>query len=418
MLALTGGAAAAVPLAGCGSGAPDDEGGGDGGGGTVTVYWNAGHDYAAYQKVIDAFEKKHGVTVRMQKYQWPDMRTRILTDFSSGNVPDLMEEPGGWTQEFALSGDVLSLQDYLDRDGAEMGYPDDWQEAAVRHNAHRGKAYGIQLHQTCSLLLYNKAMFRKARVEPPTTWDEVVSVGKRLTGGDVHGIALNQDQSYAWPWLLQNDVRLYNPDGQELLTPRAAALEALQFQADLVHKHKVSPVPTPGTDYSGPQKLLSAERAAMIVSGPWDLEPIEKSSPDLELGVAQVPKGKKQSTILAGTSVFIPKKAKHPDLAWDLIKRLTELRTEVAVTRDEGMLMPRKSWMKEPVVQDDPLTKAFAKGLTYAEDPYLDLYVTGKYGELSIDLFRTMYQGIVMEKKPVEKAYEQYVTAGRKLIKG
>lgn len=414
-LALAGGAAAALPLSACGSGAPDaDSAGGD----AFTVYWNPGHDYAPYQKVIGAFEKEHGVTVRMQKYQWPDMRTRILTDFQSGNVPDLMEEPGGWVQEFALSGDALSLQKYVERDGEEMGFPDDWQSASVEHNSHKGEVYGVQLHQTCSLLLYNKKMFDKAGVRPPATWDEVVEVCKELTGGGVHGISLNQDPSYAWPWMLQNGVREYDPGTGELLTPREAAREALQFQADLVHKHKVSPVPTPSTDYSGPQKLLSAERAAMIVSGPWDLEPIAKSSPGLELGVAQAPKKKEQATILAGTSMLIPRKAKRPDLSWDLMKRLTTLKTELAVTEQTGMLMPRRSWAEDPVVQKDPISRQFAEGLTYARDAHEGLYVTGHYGEISVDLWKRLYQGVVMERTPVDEALESYLAAGGRLLEG
>ncbi|OEV03875.1 ABC transporter substrate-binding protein [Streptomyces oceani] len=418
LMGLAGGAAAAVPLSACGSGAPEAGGaGGSGGSGTVSVYWNAGHDYAAYRKVIAAFEKEHGVRVRMQKYQWPDMRTRILADFASGNVPDLLENTS-WVQEFALSGNALNLQKYVERDGADIGYPDDWQDATIKRNTHEGDTYGIQLHQTCSLLLYNKRMFREANVRPPTTWDEVVSVGKELTRGDVHALALNQDYTYAWPWLLQNGVRHYDPKTKDLLIPRSATLEALQFQADLVHKHKISPVPVPSTDYSGPQKLLSAERVAMIVSGPWDLEPIRASSPELELGVAQVPRKEKQSTILAGSSLLIPAKAKNPDLAWDLIKRLTQLSTEIAVTKKEGMLMPRKSWAKDPVVQNDPVANAFAEGLTYAEDAYEDLYLTGHYGELSGELFKVLYQGVIMERKPVEEAYEKYVDAGRKLIEG
>lgn len=415
VLALAGGAAAALPLSACGSGAPDADGAG---GGAFTVYWNPGHDYAPYQQVVKEFEKAHGVTVRMQKYQWPDMRTRILTDFQSGNVPDLMEEPGGWVQEFALSGDALSLQKYIERDGAEMGFPDDWQTAAVEHNSHKGEVYGIQLHQTCSLLLYNKQMFDRAGVRPPATWDEVVEVSRELTGGGVHGIALNQDPSYAWPWMLQNSVREYDPKTGKLLTPRDAAREALQFQTDLVHKHKVSPVPTPGTDYSGPQKLLSAKRAAMIVSGPWDLEPIAKSSPDLELGVAQAPKKKEQATILAGTSVLIPKKARRPDLSWDLIKRLTTLKTELAVTRQSGMLMPRKSWAEDPVVQKDTVTRQFAQGLSYARDAHEGLYLTGHYGEISVDVWKKLYQGVVMERTPVDEALDAYLAAGRRIIEG
>ncbi|EST37016.1 hypothetical protein N566_15320 [Streptomycetaceae bacterium MP113-05] len=414
-LALAGGAVAALPLSACGSGAPGaDSAGGD----AFTVYWNPGHDYAPYQRVVDAFEKDHGVTVRMQKYQWPDMRTRILTDFQSGNVPDLMEEPGGWVQEFALSGDALSLQKYVERDGAGMGFPDDWQDAAVEHNSHAGQVYGVQLHQTCSLLLYNKQMFDKAGVQPPATWGDVVEAAKELTGGGVHGIALNQDPSYAWPWMLQNSVREYDPGTGRLLIPRDAAAEALRFQADLVHRHKVSPVPTPGTDYSGPQKLLSAKRAAMIVSGPWDLEPIAKSSPDLELGVAQAPKKREQATILAGTSVFIPKKARRPDLSWDLIKRLTTLKTELAVTEQSGMLMPRRSWAEDPLVQKDPVTRQFAKGLAYARDAHQGLYRTGHYGEISVDVWKKLYQGVVMERTPVDEAVNAYLSACRRIIEG
>ncbi|MGW7517914.1 ABC transporter substrate-binding protein [Streptomyces sp. NPDC054796] len=422
LLGAAAGAAAALPLSACGAGAPEDEGGGNGGGGgsggdTFTTYWNAGHDYKAYQKVIAEFEKDHGVTVRQQLYQWDDLRTRLLTDFNSENVPDLVEEPGGWTQEFALSGDAASLRPYVERDGEKMGYPHDWQPASVRHNSHRGEPYGVQLHLTCSLLLYNKRMLDRAGIEPPTTWDEVVSAAKELTRDNVHGIALNQDQSYAWPWLLQNGVRQYDRATQDFLVPRDAALEALQFQADLVHRHKVSPVPPPGTDYSGPQKLLSADRAAMIVSGPWDLAPIAKSSPDLELGIAQAPRGKKRSTILAGTSVFVPAKAKNPDLSWDFIKRITALDVELAATKEAGMMMPRRSWAKAGQVRDDPTTRAFAEGVGYAEDPYRDVYLTGHYGEITTDLFKRLYQGVVMEGKPVEEAYEEYVAAARKLLK-
>ncbi|MFR9676939.1 ABC transporter substrate-binding protein [Streptomyces sp. TR06-5] len=412
-LALLSGAAAALPLSACGSGAPDA---GRADRGTFRVYWNPGHDYAPYRKVISRFEADHGVTVRMQKYQWPDMRTRVLTDLQSGDVPDLIEEPGGWVQEFALSGDALSLQEYVDRDGPDMGFPDDWQRAAVTHNSHRGEVYGVQLHQTCSLLLYNRTMFDAAGVRPPTTWDELVEVCAELTGGGVHGIALNQDKSYAWPWMLQNAVREYDPRTKKLLTPREAAAEALRFQADLVHKHKVSPIPTPGTDYSGPQKLLSAGRAAMILSGPWDLEPIARSSPDLDLGVAQVPRRRTQATTLAGTSLFVPAGAGRPDLSWDLIRRLTTLETELAVTRQTGMLMPRKSWAADPAVRDDRLVREFAQGLAHAQDPHAGVYLTGHYGDITEDLWERLYQGVVMQRTPVDEAMDRYLTAGRPLV--
>lgn len=421
--------AAAAPLAVACAGAPtqptEEEapggggggGGGDSKGGTFTVYWNAGHAYAAYQKVIEEFERAHSVTVNFQKYQWPDLRTRLLSDFAAGTVPDVVEEPGGWVQEFAVSGDARSLQSYVDRDGASMGFPADWQPTTVDRNSYQKQVYGIQLHLTCMLLLYNKEMFRAAKVEAPTTWEDFLTAAKKLTSGTVHGVALNQDPGYGWPWLLQNGVRYYDPSTKGLLVPNPAAIEALQFQADLVHKHKVSPVPTPGTDYSGPQKLLSAGRAAMIVTGPWDLLPIAQTSPDLPLGLAPALRHRRQATVQAGTSVFVPAKAKHPDLSWDFIKRITALDVERAATKEAGMLMPRRSWTEQPEVQDDERYKAFAQGFPYAVDTGADIRLTGRNGETD-ELFKTLYQDVVMRNVPAAYAVKTFLTAGQKVLGG
>lgn len=414
------GAAAAVPfLEACGAGAPAEETGGSGksSGGAFTVYWNAGHNYEAYQKVIAEFEKAHGLKVNLQKFQWPDMRTRILADFSSGTVPDVVEEPGGWVLEFAQTGDVLSLRDYVSKDGAAMGFPGDWQDRTVERNTYQGKVFGIQLHLTCTALFYNKEMLSAAGIAPPTTWDDFLAAAKELTKGTIHGTALNQDAGYVWSWLLQNGVTPYDPETKQLLTPNDAAIEALQFLGDLVHKHKVSSVPVAATDYSGPQKLWSAGRAAMFISGPWDLDPIAKSSPDLQLGIAQPLQRKVQATNAAGTSIFIPKKAARPDLSWDFIKRMTALKVELAATAETGMLMPRKSWADDSAVRKNQRAKPLADAFDVAVDPAKDLILTGKSGQIS-EIHKTMYQSVVMQNKPADQAVKEYLEAGQKILKG
>ncbi len=418
LLRLAGTAAvatAAAPLAtACGAGAPRS----GAGGGAFTVYWNAGHGYQAYEKVIEEFEQEHDVTVNFQKYQWPDLRTRLLADFASGAVPDVVETQGAWVQEFAVSGDALSLQDYVDSDGAEMGFPDDWLPATVSRNSYQDKVFGIQLHYTCSLLLYNRTLLDDAGVTPPSTWDELLAAARELTNGDVYGIALNQDSSYAWPWLLQNGTRFYDPDTRRTLQPRDAAVEALRFQADLAHKHKVSPVPVPSTDYAGPQKLLSANRAAMIITGPWDLKPIAEASPDLDLGIAPVLRRREQATISAGASMMVPAKAARPDLSWDFLKRVTTLDVERSVTKEAGMLMPRRSWAGQPEVQGDEQIKAFAQGLPHAVDFLEEIGPTGKSGEIADNLFKTLYQAIVVRNTPVTEALAVFDEAADRALAG
>lgn len=42
------------------------------------------------------------------------------------------------------------------------------------------------------------------------------------------------------------------------------------------------------------------------------------------------------------------------------------LETELKVTKEAGMTMPRKSWGQHPDIQADPVMRAWAEGLTYA----------------------------------------------------
>ena len=377
---------------------------------TVQVYINAGHVYDAYNQVIDQFQHDHpGWNVNLQPYQWPDMRTKILADFAAGNVPDLVEEPGGWVPEFAIASKLRSLQPYINRDGKSMGFPNDWQSYTVTRNTIQGEVYGVQLHLTCMLLFYNKDMLKQAGItQPPATWTDFLAAAKATAKGDVYGFAPNQDSGYAWPWFVQNNVHYYDPIKKVISMDNANADAALQFQADLIHKYKVAPVPIAAADYEGPQKLFSAQRAAMIISGPWDIKPILEGSPDLHWAIAPALKGQSQATVAAGTSLFIPKAAKNADMAWELLKRLVAPSVELAVTKEANMPMPRKSWTTNPAVQSIPYMSAFASGLNYALDPGTDLNKTGKSGAVT-DLFNKAYQDAIYRNLPASDALKSFV---------
>lgn len=414
LLRLGAAAATAGPLMSACSRAPEPANSNPG---TFTLYTNAGHAYEAWKQVVAQFEKDHDVSVSWQKFQWPDLQTKLQTDFAAGTTADLVEQPGGSaTVGLAVSGDVRALDDYIAKDGKALGYPDDWQAAAVDSWRHEGKIYGIQMALTCNLLFYNKQLLSQAGITtPPDDWDDFLAAAKALTMGDVYGFAPNQDYTYSHPWLLQNGVRYFNPDGKALLTPDAAALEALQFQADLVHKHKVSPVPTASNDYSGPQKLFSAKRAAMIITGPWDLKPIREGSPDIELGLALPLQKTARATNLAGAGFFIPAKSSKPDLAWDLLKRIVSLETQLKVSKEAGLTAPRKSWAESAEVKADPVMKAVADALPFAAPFDAGLPATGKKAEVDA-AYKTLYQEVMVSKKPVQAAVTSFVDAAKRAI--
>ena len=157
----------------------------------------------------------------------------------------------------------------------------------------------------------------------------------------------------------------------------------------------------------------------MMISGPWDIANIKKLNPNLKYGVTMppYPKGVEPRTLVAGTAVAIPQGAAHPEAAWELIKLLTQVDTEIEATREAGMLMPRKTWANSPVVQQNEILAAFAKLLPYAVPFGLRANQLG-LPELTWggDVFNTFYQNIIYGLKSPSEALKEYVEEGNKEI--
>lgn len=361
---------------------------------TLTVYFNAGHAYQTYLDVIDQFEKDHpGWDVQLEKFQWPDMRTKLVADFAAGTPPDLSAEPGSWVPEFAQQGLLTPLTDYI-QGSPDYGFPDDWQESSVRKNTVNGDVYGIQIHLTCATLVYNVDMLKAAGYDaPPSTWEEFREVAKATTGGGKYGFAPNPSFGYYFPWLYQNGADWYDPETRQMTFASPEAMEAIQFVGDLIHKDGSAPPPIQGADYEGPQKLFTAGRAAMIITGPWDVTPIRKGNPDLNWAVAPSLTHKDQATMQGGVSLMIPKDAKHPEMAWELIKALTARDVEVKTSLANGMTMPRKSWLASDEVQADPVLKAFGECLPYSKGTTAEITANGDYSSQ----IENIYHGAIDE---------------------
>ena len=401
--------------AGCAPVTPDS--GGAQGDNTFTIYWNAGHSYKAYESVIDQFGKDNDLQINWQKFQWPDLATKLTADFKSGSVPDLVEEMSAGTgTQYGIAGNVMAIDD-LAKSEADLKFPDDFVKGAVTARQYEGKSYSVPFHLTANgLLFYNKQLLADAGfAQPPSTWEEFSEMTKATTRNRVSGTALNSDPGYSAPFYCQQGVAFSDLAKQEFLTPEAGASKALQYMQDLIFTQKVSPAPVATTDYSGPQKLFSARRAASFVSGPWDLAPVRQGSPDIELGLAAPLKGSVRASSLAGSGLMIPTKAKNPELSMKLVAKLTALETELAATKEAGMSMPRKSWAQDPTVVSDENLKVIAAAVGLVAEQDVELSASGKLSQVS-DLYKKAYQQIVIQQRPVDQTLAEFRTQAKSAV--
>lgn len=389
---------------------------------TFTMYWNTNHRYDVYQEVIDDFAAEYNLEIDLQTYLWPDMRTKLLTDFSGGTVPDLIQTPAPWISEFGSQGLMTGLDDRID------AWPEssDWFDTAWIEVTSGGVRYGVKNHHTTFGLFYNKDLFEAAGLDPDsppqtlTEFRDYMEIIAEELGPDILGFAFDQDAGYIVNFFANAETPALIDDNEiAMATPEVReALEILQEIAS----NEWALIAEPGASYQNARRAFIEGSVAMMLSGPWDLANLAQNAPDMDYGISVPPhiQGVEPRTIVAGTAIGIPAGAEHADLAWELLTRLTALDIQVAATEEAGMLMPRKSWAESPVVQSKEGVSDFAKIVPYAipfdieaaSRGLTEIMWSGGGGDLTTQL----YQNIIYARQPAGEALEEYVEAGNRLL--
>ena len=119
------------------------------------------------------------------------------------------------------------------------------------------------------MLVYHTDMVPK----PPTTLDELISIGQSLTQDtngdgkmDQYGLTWNYREPYFFiPFLTAFGGWVMDADGHPTLD-NEQTVQAIQFVLDLRDKYKI--IPKEG-DYEIADMLFKERRTAMIINGPW-----------------------------------------------------------------------------------------------------------------------------------------------------
>ena len=388
--------------------------------GNLSLMWISGHKYKAVEELAADFEKQFNAKLQFEYMEPPEIRTKFLAVAAAGTPPDVVEEDF-MTQEVAKMGFVEPLDKYIERDGKAHGYPDDWHPAAVERQMLDGKHYGMQMFYTNLCLYYNIDMFQAAGVAgPPKTWQEFLEAAQKTTKRtgsttDVWGYVEHYQHRFGWMWYFQNGAKWYDPKTNKVLTDSPEAVEALQFQQDLIHKYKVAAEPKVEAGSANPRDMFIGGKVAMITSGPWDIKPVKASNPKFKWAIAEAPKGKVQATTSYGAGLLIPAKAKNKDLAWEFLKALTKLDWYLKVTKEADMVMPRKSWATHPDVVGNEWIKPFAASAAYAVDYNAGIRLTGK-ADVYTTLWQETFDNIIFNKMTAKEALDKYTKQANEIL--
>ncbi len=293
--------------------------------------WGTPEELKIITHAIRSWERSHpSIEVKIEHTNYNDYVSKILTRIAGGTPPDVIFTEVDNFVNFYEKGALLSLTEILRKDPTFMignYFPE-----VIRRFTHGGNLYCIPRDTApFACVFYNKDLFDEAGVVyPPDNWDwnELLVKAKALT--KIKNGMVQQYGFYAWAW--QNFVYsnggsivddVDNPKRCTLADPKAVG--GLQFYADLVLKHRVSPSQT-AIQNLGMQitQMFMGGKLAMFASGIWET-PTLRLIKNFRWDVAMFPCGPegKRGYGTGGSGYCILKTTKYPAQAWEVVKALS-----------------------------------------------------------------------------------------------
>ncbi len=323
---------------------------------------NVGGDAAKLIEDICAdFNAEHPDIVVEPVYtgNYNDTVTKIQTAFQGGTAPEVFVSLATQRYSMASSGIAMPLDELIAADGEEgKAYIEDFLPGFMEDSYVDGKIYSIPFQRSTYTLYYNKDAFREVGLDPekpPTTWDELIEYGQKLTNDTRYGVGfdLTGPQWLFTTYCLQNSVNgenLMTEDGKAVMFDTPENVEALQLWLDIQNKYKImAPGIVQWADL--PNQFLAGEVAIMYhTSG--NIANISKNA-TFDWGTAFLPGNKRQASSTGGGNFYITSglSEEKTKAAWEFVKFCTEPERAAQWSIDTGYVATRTSCFETDILK-------------------------------------------------------------------
>jgi multiple sugar transport system substrate-binding protein len=326
------------------------------------------HD--AIKAVLPDFEAATGLTVQLEDgpVSGNEMLTKYAPSFASGESPvDLFSDADDDGPTFVRAGYIMSLEDVIPQETWD-DFPESMNGQIEKFHSFDGQRYRIPHEFAIGYFFTRKDLLDAKGIQAPTTWDEMVSIGKEVSD-PANGIWATTDGLIKPALLYVYVAYLAAQAGGDVFAFDEATGEALQFLYDMIHTHKIFPEDALNQDYTAQNQLYMNDKVWFMRQWPFFQSVAEGNTewyqPE-KLTIELPPAGPAGSKAWWGGWGFsIPTYAKNVDGAKELIKYLTS--NEIAPKLAEGQswfIMPRKSILAAFEGANNPIVTAMG---VYAE---------------------------------------------------
>ncbi|GGY92825.1 ABC transporter substrate-binding protein [Streptomyces poonensis] len=266
-------------LTACGSGS----GGSGGGKGELTAFVYGDNSVKIQEASVDRFNKsaaakKTGGKIKLQRIPGSDYSPKLRTAMGSPSAPDVFFNWGGGSiKPYEEAGKLIDLTDVIENDPVLR---DGFIPSVLSSGDLKGRHYGVPMRGMQPVILfYNKSVFAEQKLQPPTTWDQLLDNNAKLKKAGITPFALGGAD--LWPelmWLEYLVDRIGGPevfrrikDGDAEGWGDPAMVKAAEMVKELVDDGAFGSnfTSVAYTNDSAPA-VFAKGRAAMHLMGSWE----------------------------------------------------------------------------------------------------------------------------------------------------
>jgi len=335
---------------------------------TVVKFWSHvnGAWNASYEGLIAEFEEANpDIKIDYTTLDYDDFEAKMQTSLiNDGGGADVYEVWGGWMLDFIENGALSETPEEFVAVLREDAF------APVLGTLEKdGKIYGapVEFNVEYGGILVNKKLFEENGIAYPTTWAEVIEIGKQVAvqNGEImemRGLEYAHEDALLNNFLakiLQKGGHYMNEAGLlDFNTPEAA--EAMAEMVSYIKDYGVTNIDMTyarSTDLEG-HEYLSLDECYMITRGPWVISTcVEDYGRELGVDIEYIPQppfypdsGIPQLwTAETGWSLCVSGTTAVPDAAWRFVSFLYEPENLVRHNINCAQLPPRASAASDPL---------------------------------------------------------------------
>jgi len=348
----TKGGTAAAPAAKPGAGPAAKPGGAP----VKIVLWFSyrAAERAALEKIVAEFNaSRKDIQVETLFIPYDAFADKITATIPRGAGPDLFIFAHDRIGDWAKAKVIEPIEFFVGTDQALLGR---FFENTVDCLTYNKSLWGLPMAFKSVALIYNKKLVPK----PPTTTDELIELGKRLTDKAAKSYGLvyeNANFYHHAAWMHGFGGAVFDATGAISLNSDAIA-KSMAFARDLRAVHGIVPEDVSSILVTS---LFNNGKAAMVINGPWFLGEIEAG---VDYGVAVLPSivpagNAPAKPFMTSEGVIMSSHSKHKREAFEFMKFVTSDASAKARALQGKQSVANKRVYDDPAVAANPVLRVF-----------------------------------------------------------